>query len=48
MPPGSYRIEIDPDQAFKLKVRLVSEAIVEAKSDGGLTGDIDLDLEPAA
>jgi hypothetical protein len=40
VPPGVYRIRIDPDQAAKLKIRLVDEVQVRAGADGGLIGKL--------
>jgi hypothetical protein len=40
VPPGEYRIRIDPDQAAKLKIRLVDEVQVRAGADGGLIGKL--------
>jgi hypothetical protein len=40
VPPGEYWIRIDPDQAAKLKIRLVDEVRVRAGADGGLIGKL--------
>jgi hypothetical protein len=38
--PGDYRIRIDPDQAAKLNINLAGGAPVRASPDGGLIGQI--------
>ena len=40
VPPGEYRIRIDPDQAAKLRIRMVDEVPVRAGADGGLIGKL--------
>jgi len=40
VPPGQYRLRIDPDQAAKLKIRLAADAPVSAGPDGGLVGQL--------
>jgi hypothetical protein len=40
VPPGDYRLRIDPDQAAKLKIRLSGEVPVSAGPDGGFVGPL--------
>jgi hypothetical protein len=40
VPPGVYRIRIDPDQASKLHIRLASDIQVTATPEGGLVGKL--------
>ena len=40
IPPGEYRIRIDPDQAAKLNIRLAREVPVTATPEGGLVGKL--------
>jgi hypothetical protein len=38
--PGKYHVRIDPDQAAKLNIQLASDVWVTASADGGLIGQI--------
>ena len=40
VPPGRYRLRIDPDQATRLGIRLAQPVPVKAGADGGLIGDM--------
>jgi hypothetical protein len=40
VPPGAYRIRIDPDQAGKLNIRLAADVPVTATPEGGLIGKL--------
>jgi hypothetical protein len=40
VPPGEYRIRIDPEQASKLNIRLVGDVPVTAAPEGGLVGKL--------
>ena len=44
VPPGSYRLRIDPEQAAKLGIQLARDVPVKAKADGGLVGGLVLDI----
>jgi hypothetical protein len=44
IPPGEYRIRIDPDQAAKLNIRLVGEVPVTATPEGGLVGKLSVNI----
>jgi len=41
VPPGKYRLEIDPDQAARLHMRFKSPVAFEVRGDGGYVPDID-------
>lgn len=42
VPPGHYMLRIDPDQAAKLGIRLLSDVVVKAGADGGLVSDLNV------
>jgi hypothetical protein len=44
IPPGEYRIRIDPDQAAKLNIRLAREVPVTATPEGGLVGKLSVNI----
>lgn len=44
VPPGKYHLRIDPDQAAKLKIRLVGDVPVGASPDGGLVGQLVINI----
>lgn len=44
VPPGEYQLRIDPDQAAKLGIRLLSQAHLKAGADGGLVSGVDVKI----
>lgn len=40
VPPGEYRIRIDPDQAARLHIEMVGDVRVTAGPEGGLVGEL--------
>jgi len=44
VPPGDYRIRIDPDQAAKLNIKLVGDLPVTATAEGGLVGQLAVNI----
>lgn len=42
VPPGQYKVRIDPEQAKKLGIQLLKDVTVTAGPDGGLVGDVDV------
>jgi hypothetical protein len=43
--PGVYRLELDPDQAKRLRMRLVTPLSVTIKGDGNFIPDASADVE---
>jgi hypothetical protein len=44
--PGDYTIRIDPEQAGKLNIRLAEPVSVKASPDGGLIGELKVEIRP--
>lgn len=44
VPPGEYKVRIDPDQAAKLAIQLLNTVPVKAGADGGLVGEIKVEI----
>ncbi|MEO8115455.1 MAG: hypothetical protein ABI655_13800, partial [Phenylobacterium sp.] len=40
LPAGVWRLELDPDQAARLRMHLVKDASITIKGDGGVTPDV--------
>jgi hypothetical protein len=45
MTPGVYRLELDPDQAKRLRMHLVKSLSVTIKGDGGFIPDASAEVE---
>ncbi|MCH1932447.1 hypothetical protein L9G16_20075, partial [Shewanella sp. A25] len=50
VPLGNYRVELDPDQAKRLRMRLTKPIAVVVKSDSGFGADVqgEVMFEPRA
>jgi hypothetical protein len=44
VPPGEYSIRIDPEQAAKLAIQLLNPVPLKAGADGGLVGEIKVEI----
>lgn len=44
LPAGEYRLELDPDQATRLRMRLLATPPITIKGDGGLTPDVQAEV----
>jgi len=45
LPVGVYRLQLDPDQAKKLRMRLTEAPVIEIKGDGSFTPDVDAEVK---
>ena len=45
LPIGTYRLQLDPEQARKLRMRLTSDATIIIKGDGSFTPDVDAEVK---
>lgn len=45
LPAGTYRLELDKDQAARLRMRLLAPVTVTIKPDGSITPDVSADVE---